>query len=519
MPRDNHLLAGAQLGSFGERAAWLGAEVARNADAALIAFRAAGAQNDYSYLDNAGTSNGKDDRVRTRPNADSQEREAGRSDAPRSASAEQRLTTVFNAFDREQGVTGLAALPALAARAASARLLAGLTAQVPCGSQPGCEIVLTSQAIAARTRLTDPDRELGLLAARLDSQGTRFSESARVRLGGGVFRAFLAANLEFERLALDGATALRAKRNTGSARLALFASLGPDTELSSLAVVTCDATDGPQQRPRLRRSPTGSAAGRAQKVGRVRAAQQLEPLPARAHVGRAVRDLRVGARQFGARAGAGSFLGFGGALEAGLGPLWAYLDVFGFAHLIAYRRSSLGAVQPYNVGSARVLGGELEAGAQFAEHARAALALTVLDPRETTETRTLANDLIPYQSRLFGSLFVEGFLDPGARALRRAGVDARVTHRGSRLADPAGGSCYCPRPPRSIWARPCASAASTILRCVQPSTTCSTRATSTSSAIRCPGGAGTVRRKPAGEDALERGPSFGALNARSALSA
>ena len=95
-------------------------------------------------------------------------------------------------------------------------------------------------------------------------------------------------------------------------------------------------------------------------------------------------------------------------------------------------------MQPYNVGSARVLGGELEAGVQFAEHARASLALTVLDPRVTTAGRNLTNDLVPYQSRLVSSLFVEGFVDPRSGALRRAGLDARLSHRGSRVADPAG---------------------------------------------------------------------------------
>ncbi|HEY5372918.1 MAG TPA: TonB-dependent receptor, partial [Polyangiaceae bacterium] len=132
----------------------------------------------------------------------------------------------------------------------------------------------------------------------------------------------------------------------------------------------------------------------------------------------------------------------GARWEAPLGPVWAYFDVFGFARhvseLIAYRRSSIGALQPYNVGSARVLGGELEAGAQWADHARSALSLTVLDPRDTTPSRTLSNDLVPYQSRLLGSWFVEGFVDTGLRSLHRAGVDARLSYRGSRLADPAG---------------------------------------------------------------------------------
>ncbi|HEY0463648.1 MAG TPA: TonB-dependent receptor plug domain-containing protein, partial [Polyangiaceae bacterium] len=187
VPRKNRVLAGAQLGSFGERAAWLGAEVARQGDAALVAFRAAGAENDYPYLDNAGTSSTKDDQLRNRPNADSSERDAwaiGRTSLGKRGA---RLTTVFNAFAREQGVTGLAAVPALAARSKSARLLAGLTAEVPCSSQPGCALLLSSQAITTRTQLTDPDRELGLLVPRLDSEGTRFAESARVWLKGSVF--------------------------------------------------------------------------------------------------------------------------------------------------------------------------------------------------------------------------------------------------------------------------------------------------------------------------------------------
>ncbi|HKO47375.1 MAG TPA: TonB-dependent receptor [Polyangiaceae bacterium] len=441
-PRENRLLAGVQLGSFGEHAGWVGAEVGRRGDAALLAFRTAGAQNDYSYLDNGGTSSSKDDRLRTRPNADASERDVwaiGRSSLGRPSA---RLTTVFNAFEREQGVTGLAAVPALAARSASARLLAGLTAQLPCSSGPACELVLTSQAITTHTRLTDPDHELGLLSARLDSQGSRFAESARVWLKSRVFRALLGANLEFEQLAQDGATTLRAKRNTGSARVALFASLPGGTELSSLAVVTCDATDGPGQSRSCADLKPEARLGLRKKWG----AFEL-----RSNLSRSARVPTLG-ELYGISAvlrGSSALVpeqglvwDVGARWEVLLGSVWAYLDVFGFARhvtdLIAYRRSSLGAVQPYNVGSARVLGGEFEAGAEFAQHARASLALTVLDPRDTTAGRTLANDLIPYQSRIVSSLYVEGFIAPGIRALRRAGLDARLSHRGSRLADPAG---------------------------------------------------------------------------------
>ena len=442
VPRKNRLLAGAQVGSFGQRAGWLGAEVARGSDAALVAFRSARAQNDYPYLDNAGTTAPSDDRQRTRPNADSSERDAwaiGRTGLGKRGA---RLTTVFNAFDREQGVTGLAAVPALVARAASTRLLAGITAQVPCSSDSGCEIVLTSQAISARTRLTDP-QELGLVVERLDSRGTRFAESARVSLASGIFRALLGANLELERLALDGGdSALRARRSTSSARVALSAALTPSSELASLVVLTCDATSGPSQN-------RGCADLRPE--ARIGLRQRWGAFELRSNLGRYVRVPTLG-ELYGISAAVRGSSGLvleqglawdvGARWEAGLGPVWAYLDVFGFArrvsNLIAYRRSSLGSVQPFNVGSARVLGAELEAGAQFAHYARAALAVTVLDPRDTTAGRNLANDLIPYQSRLVGSLFVEGFVDPGFHALRRAGLDARLSHRGSRLADPAG---------------------------------------------------------------------------------
>ena len=441
-PRKNRLLAGAELGSFGQRAGWLGAEVESRGDAALVAFRAARAQNDYSYVDDAGTSTTKDDQRRSRPNADSNERDAWAVGRTQLGERGARLTTVFNAFGREQGVTGLAVLPARAARAASARLLAGLTAQVPCGSEPGCEIVLTSQAIAARSRLSDPGAELGLLVPRLDSRGTRFAESARVTLSGPVFRAVFGANLEFERLALDGGTALRARRSTSSARAALSALFSREGELSLLAVVTCDSTGGPHQ---------SRSCADLRPEARLGVRQKWGGFELRSNLGRYGRVPTLG-ELYGVSAVVrgsstlvperGSSWDAGARWEAALGPVWSYLDVFAFTRrvsdLIAYRRSSLGAVQPYNVGHARVLGAELEAGAQFARHARAAGALTVLDPRDTTPGRALANDLIPYQSRVVGSLFLEGFVTPEARALRRAGLDARLSHRGSRLADPAG---------------------------------------------------------------------------------
>jgi vitamin B12 transporter len=441
-PRANRVRAGGQVGSFGERAGWLGAEVARDDDAALLAFRTASAHNDYPYLDNAGTSASSDDRTRDRPNADYSEHDAWAIGRTSLGKRGVRITTVFNAFEREQGVTGLAAVPALAARAESARELAGLSARVPCGAEIGCEIVLNSQATSARTRLTDPQRELGLLVPRIDSQGTRFGHSARVSLGTAGLRALFGANVEFERLALDGGTALRAQRSTTSGRVGLSLRPSAGTEVSGIAVATCDATHGAQQ---------ADGCADLTPEGRLSVRQRFGAFELRSNLGRYARVPTLG-ELYGISAlvrGSSALLperglawDLGARWEAPSGPVWAYLDVFGFARtvtdLIAYRRSSLGAVQPYNVGSARILGGEFEAGAEWAEHARASLALTVLDPRDTTATRNLSNDLIPYQSRLSGSGFIEGFVAPRYPWLRRAGLDARFTHRSSRFADPAG---------------------------------------------------------------------------------
>lgn len=443
VPRKNRLLAGAQVGSFGQRAAWLGAEVGRPGNAALVAFRAASARNDYSYLDDAGTATiAEDDRVRARPNADSSEREAwavGRTSLGRRGA---QLTTVFNAFQREQGVTGLAAgKPAEAARSASTRLLAGLNAQVPCSSGSACELLLTSQALSTRNRLTDPDNELGWFG-RLDSEGVRFSESARVWLRGGIFRGLLGANLAFEQLKQDGTTTLRAQRSTTSVRVALFATIASDAELSSLVVVTCDRTDGPQQNPGCADLTPEARLGVRKRWG---AFELRGNLSRYARVPTLGELYGISALSRGSSAlvpEQGQALDLGARWEAALGPVWTYLDLFGFArqvtNLIAYRRASRGTVQPFNVDSARVLGAEFEAGAQFARYARATFSVTALDPRNTTEGRSLTNDLIPHQSRLVGSLFVEGFAEPRSRVLRRAGVDARLSHRSSRLADPAG---------------------------------------------------------------------------------
>jgi len=442
LPRASRIGVSGTLGSFGETAGWVGAEVAQQGDGALVAVRGAAASNDYAYRDDGGTSTTTDDRTRQRANADYSSREAWAISESSLGARGARVTTVFNAFEREQGITGLSIVPASSARAETARVLGGISAKMPCSADPSCTLELTSQAISAHSSLRDPERELGILVGRLDSEGTRMAEGARLRYAGRVLRALFGANIDVERLALAGGAPLHATRSTGAGRLALSALLGEHTLVSALGVVTCDRTRGPAQ-----------AEGCADLTPEVRLGvrQIVGPFELRSNVGRYARVPTLG-ELYGVSAlvrGSAALVperglawDLGARVQSELGPVSAYLDGFGFVRqvsgLIAYRRSSLGAVQPYNVGSARVLGAELEAGSEWARHARSVLALTVLDPRDTSAGRALANDLVPYQSRLVASWFVEGFWQPHARSVKRAGLDARLSYRSSRLADPAG---------------------------------------------------------------------------------
>ena len=441
-PRKAGLRVGAELGSFGERAGWVGAAVAKRASAALVAFRSASARNDYPYRDEGLAGAPGDERTRARPNADASERDLWAIGRTLLSSRGARVTTVFNAFTREQGVSGLATTPALTARAQNSRLLAGLSATVPCSASAGCVIALGSQASAAQSGLSDPRRELAIESTRIDSRGTRVSQSLRLLLSGSGLYAMLGANAEFGRLALDGAAPIRARRDTVSARSSVSASLGHGTTLSGLVLFTCDRTRGPDQSRDCANLPPEGRIGVQQKWGAFELRANLARyarVPTLAELYGMSAVVR-GSSQLVAEQGTAGDLG--ARWEAQLGPVWAYVDAFGFArkvsHLVAFRRSSLGTVQPFNVGSARVLGAELESGAEWPEHLRLAFALTVLDPRDTTSQRTLKNDLVPYQSRVQSSLFVEALFDPGLVSSLRAGADARLSYRGSRLADPAG---------------------------------------------------------------------------------
>jgi iron complex outermembrane receptor protein len=121
----------------------------------------------------------------------------------------------------------------------------------------------------------------------------------------------------------------------------------------------------------------------------------------------------------------------------------SFAELFAFARyaseLIAYRRTSFAAATPFNVGNARILGTELALGAEAWRALRLEVSATVLDPRDTTPTRTLDNDILPLRPRLIASPSLELFTEPTPlRGVDRASLAARAFYRSEEVADPAG---------------------------------------------------------------------------------
>ncbi|MGE3672876.1 MAG: TonB-dependent receptor, partial [Polyangiaceae bacterium] len=105
--------------------------------------------------------------------------------------------------------------------------------------------------------------------------------------------------------------------------------------------------------------------------------------------------------------------------------------------LIAYRRSSFGVVTPFNVATARVLGLESALQASYGDWLRWRGTVTLQDPRDTSDDRSLQNDLLPYHARLMAASRL-GFYAASGGSLPPSEVAIGTSYRSSKFADPAG---------------------------------------------------------------------------------
>jgi len=366
-----------------------------------------------------------------------------------------RLSTIVNAFDREQGVSGIATTPARSARARQRRLLTAISGTYSCRTTWSCLILAQTSLLVGHEALSDPDGELRTLRADWQhSQATRYGVNARAELGlSQAWKLTPLASFAVDGLniAVPDAASRGATRTTsafgaegsyrvvepltvvGMVRGACYHSNGEYVELSRLRsnrVSHCPAA--PDARVGVDYALTPAAhvlanlghTWREPTLGErygVSAALQGEPLlePERTY------NIDVGTRG-----------------NVPLGNVVLAWDAFLFRrasdNLVRYRRTSLYAFAPYNVGSTVITGAEITLSAElphgFATHS----AFTLLDPRDTTQGRRGPNDVLPMTSQF--TTFQElrwTYLAKGA-LLERATVGARYYHRSNRYADPAG---------------------------------------------------------------------------------
>jgi iron complex outermembrane receptor protein len=457
LPKRSGVGVGQTLGSFGEVATWMAGSVKSDGAATLVALQHARAHNDYPYTDDGGTRfDAGDDERRSRDNADFVANDVwlvSRHDLGVGSD----VTVLGNVFDREQGATGLAVIPARHARASVRRALGGLTARTPCARpehgevQGPCTLTLSSSAVLARTLIDDPLGELSLPSTRLSTHAVRFTQQGQVQHRiGDAHEVGILGSQAVERLSVDpdGLDDLHAARYTS--RLAATTTLGllPTASLHAIAGAECHTTEGPG---------TSSTCGVLEPYGRVGASWLAVPwLSVLGNVGRYVRPPTLG-ELYGTSPtvrGTPTLTSEAGtSVDAGVrvtrqgdtpDDLAGYVEVFAFTRwvteLVAFQRTSFGVVRPFNVGAARVAGLEVASGAVWLDHLANELVVTLLDPRDTTEDRTLANDILPFQSRMVLSNRIEVFSEPALPSVRldRVALGVRVQHRSSRFADPAG---------------------------------------------------------------------------------
>lgn len=465
--------AGLEYGSWRSFGAWAGVSAGNFSGASTeevqaassLSYRFSQAQNDFSYRDDAGTAfDPSDDFVRRRQNADFTSHDVwsiSRFSVP-TASGPVRTDMILNAFGREQGVTNLSSIEARRARMRSERGLLGIQSRVPCGrarveDEPlrslgdfseSCQVTLSVRGAQQRQQTRDPLRELGLGAdwVHLDTDRVEARASLRLR-PHRIWGVGLDVAVEQGRLGIDEPGLARTRSNeqllqgtwVGAARLGAV-------EVIGLGRAACFQVDGEEagQRARVDRCDLEARAG---------AKWALHPLVAlRTNLSRAVRPPTLGER-YGISAGARgnpALLPEEG-LSTDLGVLFTierdrdwtlWVDASGFARfasqMIAYQRSALGYVRPYNVADARYLGAELAAESLLLQHVRLRSSWTLLDPRDTSEGLRVNNDLIPLVSRLVSVNELEVFDEPDIGIVERWSLTSIVSYRGGRVADPAG---------------------------------------------------------------------------------
>jgi iron complex outermembrane receptor protein len=463
LPRASRRSMGGEWGSFGQYGGWASIEAGTERQATLMALRASGATNDYSFIDDQGQRFDLIEREQRRQNADYSELDAWLMHHHR-LGARARMSSVLYVIDREQGITGLSVVPARQARARTERWLFGNSIVVPCDTSSSCRLELSSTLVSAGSRLTDPLVELPTLRTRqLDSAGERVSHGIRLQLDlTPDLRVALGLGVSLDNIRVDRAGTLPRRGNRRSLLPKLSATYQVSTALSlhALAAAECHWTRGVIVRLGRQAFQDTGPCGWVEPIGRLGARYDVsDDLALLSNVSRYVRmptlsELYGTAPLVDGNAGLQPEKGL--SWDAGL--RWSprlsdtaesavSLEVFGFARsvdqIIRFRRSAVESLAPFNVAAARILGLEWAAGADLLRHVHLETAGAILDPRETTKDPRLdptVNDILTHTSRLTLSGSAELYADRPWPELgvQRAALRLNYLHRSSRFADVAG---------------------------------------------------------------------------------
>ena len=421
IPKRTEAGAGVMGGSFGALSSWAYGGVGDERAAALAGVRYEGARNDYTFHSDGGTGfTASDDKSVRRTNSDVATLEGWGIGRVRFGHGHADL--LVNDTEREQGVPGLTLFPSTRARATFARRIGAVSSELPCGADDSCTVTASTAVLASRSTYDDPKSELALTSTRAELDGLRVDESVRVRLRPTpalTLSPGLRASTESLVADLENAPALRARRASARAAASADWAIGDSLIVHGMAAVECNGTTAgghtPWSFPDRPNDVRVSLCGRVDPAARAGAEIGSRSFEFLTNVGRYVRVPTL-AELYGisgvVRGNSELLPESGLTWDAGIRAqhrmdgsvlAGAHVDFFGFVRdarrLVAYQRSSLGYVRPFNVGSARVSGLELLAGLRPVPFALFELAATVLDPRNTSVSH-LVNDILPYESRL-----------------------------------------------------------------------------------------------------------------------
>ena len=442
-PRRPEAAAGITAGSFGARSGFGYFAAGNQRFSMLTGLSAERAENDYAFDDDRGTlfQGGDDARVK-RSNSDSRLRDAWLV-ARAKPTSRARLELLASTAAREQGAPKLALVPSRRARAELQRSLAALTARLALGESAAHVLTLRSSVLEASSQLHDPARELGTLSEETDVTGRRLQQQALLELALGSRLNLSAAALgsieDLARRDLDRESSASASLLRGALRVEVRAL--PWLSLFGLVAAQCrtlrPGAGGCREIEPTGRVGAGYEAGHGTVFLNFSRYQREPALGELYGVGILVR----GNAELRPELGLSADVGVRSERRFGRWGLYGSASAFlrSAEDLVAYARTAQGYVVPLNVKSARVVGLELSAGIKALEHLQLEGNATLLDGRDTTEGRRLANDVLPLSSRLVLAprlVLTTGELE--AKALPRAELAFDLTYLSNRFADAAG---------------------------------------------------------------------------------